>query len=91
MMMRMGPTGPSAHMVGKAQTTAQLAGMVGNELDRPVVDKTGLTGKYDFVLEFAPDPSRFRMPPGVASGPARSPGLAARAQAVTQTQPIPLA
>ncbi len=69
MMMTMGPTGPSAHMVGKAQTTAQLAGMVGNELDRPVVDKTGLTGKYDFVLEFAPDPSRMRLPPGAPSPP----------------------
>jgi uncharacterized protein (TIGR03435 family) len=64
MMMTVGPTGPSAHMVGKAQTTAQLAGAVANELDRPVVDKTGLDGKYDFVLEFAPDPSRFRPPPG---------------------------
>jgi uncharacterized protein (TIGR03435 family) len=64
MMMTMGPAGPAAHMVGKAQTTTQLAGMVGNELDRPVVDKTGLTGKYDFVLEFAPDPGRFKMLPG---------------------------
>ena len=61
MMMTVGPTGPSAHMVGKAQTTAQLAGMVGNELDRPVVDKTGLTAKYDFVLESTPD--RLRMMP----------------------------
>jgi len=69
MMMRIGPTGPSAHMVGKAQTTEQLAGMVGNELDRPVIDKTGLTGKYDFALEFAPDPSRFRLPPGAGPGP----------------------
>jgi len=72
MMMTVGPTGPSAHMVGKAQTIAQLAGMVGNELDRPVVDKTGLTGKYDFVLEFAPDPTRFHLPPG--AGPPPGPG-----------------
>jgi uncharacterized protein (TIGR03435 family) len=28
-------------------------------LDRPVVDKTGLTGKYDFDLEWAPDESQF--------------------------------
>ena len=24
-------------------------------LDRPTVNKTGLTGKYDFTLDFAPD------------------------------------
>ena len=28
-------------------------------LDRPVVDKTGLTGRYDFNLEWAPDISQF--------------------------------
>jgi len=28
-------------------------------LDRPVVDKTGLTGRYDFNLEWAPDESTF--------------------------------
>jgi len=69
MRMTVGPTGPSAHMVGKAQTTAQLAGAVANELDRPVVDKTGLTGKYDFVLDFVPDPSRIRLPPGAGPPP----------------------
>ena len=80
MMMRMGPAGPTAHMVGKAQTAQQLADMVGNELDRPVVDKTGLTGKYDFVLEFAPDPSRFRMPLGAGPPPgAGAPGPDANA------------
>lgn len=28
-------------------------------LDRPVVDKTGLSGRYDFDLEWAPDQSQF--------------------------------
>lgn len=28
-------------------------------LDRPVVDKTGLTGKYDFDLQWAPDETQF--------------------------------
>lgn len=28
-------------------------------LDRPVVDKTGLTGRYDFNLEWAPDETQF--------------------------------
>jgi uncharacterized protein (TIGR03435 family) len=28
-------------------------------LDRPVVDKTGLSGRYDFDLEWAPDETQF--------------------------------
>lgn len=35
---------------------AELAGrMLPSFVDRPVVDKTGLTGRYDIHLEFAPD------------------------------------
>lgn len=81
MMMTMGPNGPNARMVGKAQTTEQLASSLSNQLNRPVVDKTALTGKYDFVLEFAPD-SGGRGPgpagPGagvvIAAGPGGGPG-----------------
>jgi uncharacterized protein (TIGR03435 family) len=29
-------------------------------LDRPVLDKTGLTAHYDFDLKWRPDPSQFR-------------------------------
>jgi uncharacterized protein (TIGR03435 family) len=31
-------------------------GLQSNILDRPVVDQTGLTGRYDFLLRFTPDP-----------------------------------
>jgi uncharacterized protein (TIGR03435 family) len=31
-----------------------LPSMLARELDRPVVDKTGLTGNYDFILKFSP-------------------------------------
>jgi uncharacterized protein (TIGR03435 family) len=44
-------------------------------LDRPVVDKTGLSGRYDFDLEWAPDETQFSggLPP--ASEGAQSPPL----------------
>lgn len=41
-------------------------------LDRPVVDKTGLTGRYDFDLEWAPDNSQFGGEVGSASADAPS-------------------
>jgi uncharacterized protein (TIGR03435 family) len=40
-----------------SRIVASFAG-VGN-LDRPVIDRTGLSGQFDFVLDFLPDP-----PPG---------------------------
>jgi uncharacterized protein (TIGR03435 family) len=41
-------------------------------LDRPVVNKTGLTGRYDFDLEWAPDESQFGGDVPVASADAPS-------------------
>jgi uncharacterized protein (TIGR03435 family) len=37
------------------QTLAILVNMLANMLDSPVLDKTGLIGRYDFKLEWAPD------------------------------------
>ena len=48
--------------VAIALIASQMPGF-GN-LDRPVVDETGLTGNYDFLLEFTPD-----LPPGVTPPP----------------------
>ena len=44
-------------------------------LDRPVVDKTGLTGRYDFDLVWAPDETQFGGGVPVASADAPSPPL----------------
>ena len=68
MMMTIGPNGPMARMVARAQTMAQLASMLGNRLNHPVVDKTGATGKYDFTLEYSPDPGNLPLPPGPPPG-----------------------
>ena len=40
----------------KGETTSELARRVIPERDRPVVDKTGLSGTFDGELTFAPEP-----------------------------------
>jgi uncharacterized protein (TIGR03435 family) len=40
------------------QPVSQLASLLGNQVGRPVFDKTGITGGYDFVLSFLPDAGR---------------------------------
>ena len=44
-------------------------------LDRPVVNKTGLSGRYDFDLTWAPDETQFSGEVPVASSDAPSPPL----------------
>jgi len=53
-------------------TMAQFASMMQRAvLDRPVLDKTGLSGKYDFDLEWTPDETQFggQGPPGAPEAP----------------------
>ena len=49
---------------GNAVTMASLAGNLSNILGRLVIDKTGLTGKYDLVLKYAPDDAPSTTDPG---------------------------
>jgi uncharacterized protein (TIGR03435 family) len=41
---------------------SRLAEILANQLGRPVLDQTGLTGLYDYTLQFSPE--------GLAGGPA---------------------
>jgi len=42
-------------LAGTQVTTAMLAKVLANQLGRPVEDATGLSGVFDFTLEWAPD------------------------------------
>ena len=50
---------PPSHMVGQAATAADLANRLSDlgdwSIGRQVFDKTGLTGKYDFTLQWTPE------------------------------------
>jgi uncharacterized protein (TIGR03435 family) len=59
-----------AHSAAKAQTLSALTARLGNMLRRPVLDKTGLTGKYDFSLDFRIDPQSLGLPPPGPGAPA---------------------
>ena len=52
--MMMGPDRVTAASVGIAELTPVLSRILG----RTVADKTGLTGKFDISMEWAPDPSQ---------------------------------
>ena len=48
------------HLPGRKVTVTELASLLQRVvLDRPVVDKTGLPGTFDFDLEWTPDDSQF--------------------------------
>jgi uncharacterized protein (TIGR03435 family) len=82
---RMGPrsdlmlfrTGPDARGFKGAMTMATLANFLSGNLDRPVQDFTGLTGKYDIELFWAPDPAIDRPSRFAAATPPASPDAGA--------------
>jgi bla regulator protein blaR1 len=64
------PRPPNLALEGKGTTLAEIAKLLFLLVDRPVLDRTGLSGRYDIDMEFAPEqrPAAFR-PPGEPSGP----------------------
>jgi uncharacterized protein (TIGR03435 family) len=74
---------PVIRLPGRYATMAELASVMQRAaLDRPVVDQTGLSGRYDFDLEFVPDESQFGGMLGKVAGADDSakPGLFAALQ-----------
>ena len=61
-----------ARMVVKGLTLPDLATRLANTVRHPVIDMTGLTGRYDGALEFVLDLSGIQLPPPPpgAAGPA---------------------
>jgi len=68
--MMMTPGG--MRMVGMMRTLPDIADMLANQLGTPVVDKTGLSGKYDFPLSFSREPGQGL--PGLPPPPPPPPG-----------------
>jgi len=50
---------PGSLMVSNSTMQDFCNGMQGAVMDKPVVDHTGLTGRYDFTLNWTPDESQF--------------------------------
>lgn len=68
MMAMMSPAGFRVRLNAQRQTMAQLADSLSNQVDRPVLDGTGLASRYDFTLDFAPDQSAMMTKMGALSG-----------------------
>jgi uncharacterized protein (TIGR03435 family) len=70
-----GASGVTARLAARGFTMADLAARLGGWTTHPVLDKTGLAGRFDFVLEFTPDISRVSLPPGAqGAAPSNVPG-----------------
>jgi uncharacterized protein (TIGR03435 family) len=72
------------HLAAMVQSMSEFSDVLSDQLASAVVDKTGLTGTYEFTLDFAPDPDFFQRqglnppppPPPGGNGPAAGPGPA---------------
>jgi uncharacterized protein (TIGR03435 family) len=63
--IRPAPGGIAMSVRNGTMTNFAVFGLQGAVLDRPVLDQTGLTDRFDFTLTWAPDESQFggRIPP----------------------------
>ncbi len=83
-------------MSSNGQTMSGLVNMLANQLGKPVQDDTGLKGKYDFSLDFAPEEGQRMMgamgpmpPPAGAPGHGGEAGGPGPMGSVPDSQPGP--
>ncbi len=55
--------GPGSRM-GNAANFSLLVRLLSQRLDRPVIDRTGLSGRYDFLLQWTPEVGEAKVDPG---------------------------
>ncbi len=67
----------AARIIASAQPIARLATALGEKLERPVIDETGLEGQYDFKLEWDTLDTPANSDPNTASNPVIGVSLAA--------------
>ena len=47
-------TGGAGQLTAKESSIAEFASALSSQMDRPVVDRTGIDGVYDFTLKWSP-------------------------------------
>ena len=61
---------PTGVMIAKSATIADLAQMLRSIFGQPIVDKTGLEGRWDFTMKWTPDETQFTDVPEPVRRPA---------------------
>jgi uncharacterized protein (TIGR03435 family) len=74
--------GATVRTIAKAQPISQLTTTLSNQLNHPVLDKTGLTGRYDYTIA-----SAVSGPAGVPPPPPGQPGPGAAGTAASDALP----
>src|SRR5260370_38721510 len=79
------------HIDAKKQDLSSIANMLALQVDRPVVDETGLKGTYDYTLDWTPDGSEggLRLGPGGRGGDGGVEGAGAAAPATGGAAGVP--
>ena len=79
LMVSAGPAG-STKYTGRGTAVSRILNQLGYNAGRPVFDKTGLTGRYDFTLTFAREPATPAAVSGDAPPPSEAPDITTAVQ-----------